>query len=109
MENDNNKMNPFFKLLIIFFIIFIAFYIALESGYYPSRIEKKTIITNKEITKFEEDIKKGKAINEKGYIKEDINYSNFVTKAGNGLTFTLGKIIEEGTKGISKAIKVLFW
>ena len=49
METKKEKTNPLVKLIIVLFIIFIAFYIALESGYYPSRIEKNTIIRTKEI------------------------------------------------------------
>lgn len=109
METEKEKMNPFFKILIALFIIFIAFYIALESGYYPSRIEKKTILTNKSIESFEQDLKKGNEISTSGYIEEEKDYSNFVTKAGTGLTYLFGKIIDEGSKGVSKTIKVLFW
>lgn len=90
-------------------MIFIAFYISLESGYYPSRIKKKTIMTNNEITSFEESIKKGNEISSNGYLEEEKDYSNFVTKAGNGLTYAVGKFIEEGIKGVNEVVKVLFW
>lgn len=109
MDNDKEKMNPFFKVLIALFIIFIAFYIALESGYYPSRVEKKTILTNKNIYEFENDLKDGNEIKKEGYIEKEEDYSNFVTKAGTNLTYLFGKVIEEGSKGVSKTIKVLFW
>ena len=109
MDYEKEKMHPFFKLLIILFIIFIGFYIALQSGYYPTRIEKKTIITNKEIENFEDVLKSGEKVSVSGYLDDDVNYSNFVTKAGNGLTITMGKVIEEGIKGVSHAMKVLFW
>ena len=66
MEDEKEKMNPFFKVLIALFIIFIGFYIALESGYYPSRVEKRTILTNKNIESFENDIKEGRKISTEG-------------------------------------------
>lgn len=109
MENEKEKMNPFFKALIALFIVFIAFYIALESGYYPSRVEKKTILTNKDIYRFENDLKNGKELSKDGYIEKEKDYSNFVTKTGTNLTYLFGKVIEEGSKGVSKTIKVLFW
>lgn len=109
MEDDKEKMNPFFKILIALFIIFIAFYIALESGYYPSRVEKKTILTSKNIENFEQKLKGGSEISSKGYIEEEKDYSNFVTKAGTNLTYLFGKIIDKGSKGVSQTIKVLFW
>lgn len=108
MEDKKEKMNPFFKLIIIFFIIFIAFYIALESGYYPSKIRKDTILTNNEIKDFEKDVKNGSYIKDEGYAKNDENYSNIVTKAGNSLTYSFGKILVEGSKGVKGVFKYLF-
>lgn len=109
METNKEKMHPFFKLLIVLFIIFIAFYISLESGYYPSKVRKDTIYTNKELNNFEKDLKNGNLISSDGYIENDINYSNFITKAGNSLTYSIGKVIVEGTKGIKEVFKYLFW
>lgn len=108
MENSKEKMHPFFKLLIILFIIFIAFYIALESGYYPSKIRKDTILTNKELNKFEKDIKDGNIISEEGYLKKEDDYSNFVTKTGNALTYSVGKVLVSTSKGFKDIFKYLF-
>lgn len=109
METKKEKMHPIYKMLIILFIIFIAFYISLESGYYPSKIKKDTVLTNKEISKFENEVKEGNIINEKGYINEKENYSNFVTKTGNLLTKSVGKILVEVSNGIKEVFKYLFW
>ena len=108
MEHSREKMHPFFKLLIVLFIVFIAFYIALESGYYPSKIRKDTILTNKELNRFEKDIKEGRVISEEGYLQKDENYSNFVTKTGNALTYNLGKALVSTSKGIKDIFKYLF-
>ena len=108
MDTNKEKMHPFFKILMVLFIIFIAFYIALESGYYPSKIRKDTILTNKELNKFENDVKNGVPINSDGYKENDNNYSNFVTKAGNALTNSLGKVLISGSKGIKDIFKYLF-
>lgn len=109
MESDKRKMHPFFKILIVLFLVFIAFYISLESGYYPSRVKKRTMITNGEISGFEESIRQGKEISASGYLEEEKDYSNFATKAANGLTYAVGKLIEEGIKGVNEVVKVLFW
>ena len=42
------KVNPFFKILFVFFLIFIALYIALESGYYDVKMGRKATITEEE-------------------------------------------------------------
>lgn len=110
MEDKKEKMHPFFKLLIILFFIFFAFYISLVSGYYPSRVQKKALVTNEKLQAFENDLNKDdNVIKKTGYIEEDINYSNFVTKTGSALTNTLGKIIDKTSKGIKDVFKLLFW
>lgn len=108
MEEKKQK-NPFFKIVFILFLIFIAFYIALESGYYPNQVSKKTIKVNSEIKEFEENIKNNQLIKKSGYIEKEENYSNIVTKAGNALTYSFGKVIFEGIKGVKKTAKILFW
>ena len=109
METKREKMHPFFKLMILLFLIFIAFYISLQSGYYPSRVQKRAILTSEKINKFDNDIRNNKEIVAGSYMDDNIDYSNFVTKAGNGLTYTLGKAIEKGIKGIKSTMKILFW
>lgn len=109
MEYKKEKMHPFFKLMIILFLIFIAFYISLQSGYYPSRVQKRTLLTQESVNKFNSDIKNNQEIIAGSYINDDIDYSNFVTKAGNGLTYSLGKIIEKSIEGVKGTIKILFW
>ena len=109
MEYKKEKMHPFFKLMIILFLIFIAFYISLQSGYYPSRVQKRTLLTQESVNRFNSDIKNNQEIIAGSYTNEDIDYSNFVTKAGNGLTYSLGKIIEKSIKGVKGTIKILFW
>ena len=108
MEYKKEKMHPFFKLMIILFLIFIAFYISLQSGYYPSRVQKRTLLTQESVNRFNSDIKNNQEIIAGSYTNEDIDYSNFVTKAGNGLTYSLGKIIEKSIKGVKGTIKILF-
>jgi len=106
---EKEKKNPFFRILFILFLVFIAFYIALESGYYPNQISKKTLKTNEEVQKFEVKIKNRETIKKSGYIEKDVNYSNALTKTGNALTYSFGKVIFEGVKGVKKTAKILFW
>ena len=108
MEYEKEKMHPFFKILIILFITFIGFYIALQSGYYPSKIKKDTILTNNEINKFEDDLNNGLVIKEEGYIKKEDDYSNIVTKTGNVLTYSIGKVLVEGSNSVKDIFKYLF-
>lgn len=108
MENNKKKMHPFFKILIILFFTFLCFYVALESGYYPSKVRKNAILTNNEINKFENDLDNNKVINKNGYIENNVDYSNTITKVGNTLTKSMGKLIEKSTNGVSYVFKTLF-
>ena len=51
------KSNPFLKLLLVFFLIFMALYIALESGYYDVKMGRKATITEEKLEEFENDVK----------------------------------------------------
>ena len=48
------KVNPFFKILFVFFLIFIALYIALESGYYDVKMGRKATITEEKLSMVEQ-------------------------------------------------------
>lgn len=109
MEDKKNRKNPFLKIFIILFFIFVCLYISLQSGYYPSRLTTKTILTNEKKIAFENDLKKGKPIPQNGYLEKEVNYSNFVTKTGNFLTKNLSKIIINGANGVKSIAKYLFW
>lgn len=108
MSNDKKKMHPFFKILITLFTIFICFYISIESGYYPSKVQKRVISTNAQLEEFESYIESGGQIDSDGFIEKKKDYSNFVTKAGNSLTNSVGKFLTHGVKGIGKTVKLLF-
>ena len=54
------KKNYFFNILFVLFIIFMALYIALESGYYDVKMGRKATITEEKLAEFEQDFKDGK-------------------------------------------------
>ena len=62
------KSNPFLKLLLVFFLIFMALYIALESGYYDVKMGRKATITEEKLEEFENDVKEGKRVDLKDYL-----------------------------------------
>ena len=104
------KSNLFFKVLSLLFFVFIALYIALESGYYETKIEKEVSLTNEKIKAFEEDVKNNEIINLDSYLeKKEVDYSNSVSRFGNKLTNTLAKTITRGLSGVFDIVKTLFW
>ena len=71
-----NKKNlvRFFGVTLV--ILFLCIYIGQASGYYEYSNFKRTSLTNDAITKFEDDVKKGKNIKATNYLKNDKQYDN---------------------------------
>ncbi|MBQ9833983.1 MAG: hypothetical protein IJO33_02190 [Bacilli bacterium] len=104
------KNNLFFKVLSLLFFLFIALYIALESGYYETKIEKEVTLTNEKIKAFEEDVKNNEVINLDSYLeKKEVDYSNSISRFGNKLTNSLAKTLTKGLSGVFDIVKTLFW
>jgi len=96
------KIN-FSKIIsIIILIAFLSAYYISNSGYYEYRLQERTIITNKKIKEFEQDIKNKENIDIKTYLEnEEIDYSN-------NMTNIMYKISDNGTKVVKKCIKAIF-
>ena len=99
----NKKLVKLISIVII--IIFIASYMIAESGYYEYTMQRRTIITNEKIKKFEEDIKNNKDVSTHDYIVEDyIDYTN----AFSNLGVKVGDFTEKAIKYfIKKALKLI--
>ncbi len=104
MEEEKTK-DKFIIFLTILFIIFIIIYVTKETGYYEYKVHNKTILTQKNIKKFEKDIEDGKDVSINDYVVSNyIDYSNNVSNLG----YNLGKNVEYiMNKGIKKTLKVL--
>lgn len=101
--------NPFFRILGALFLLFISFYIALESGYYEAKVSKKTAMTEESIKRFEEDIKEGKPIDVNSYTFEEHNdYSNNTTDAAIFIGSKVESFMSSGITGIFDIVKSLF-
>lgn len=100
----NNK-SPFYYVFMFLVIVFVALYIALESGYYENKVSKKVAITESAITEFENDVKEGNEIDIKEYLEDDyIDYSSGASRMGIKVS---GKIENFMTSGIEKFFKLL--
>ena len=104
------KPNYFLKLLVVLFLLFIFFYAMTKSGYYESQISKKTMLTEKKIREFEDDIKNGKVINiDNYYVTKKVDYSSFASKLGKNTTLKFSSGLEKIFKSSGKVLKKLFW
>ena len=87
------KAKKIFKLLIsTLFLLFLGLYITQALGYFDFNDNKKTVLTENAIERFEKDIKSGKKINAKDYIEEEKNYNNLLSK----ISLSLSNVIEKG-------------
>ena len=99
----------FFRVLGLLFLIFMIIYISLESGYYETKLSKKSTITKENILKFEQDIKEGKEMDITSYLpEENVDYSNKITRIGTTISESVNEVITEGLSGASKFLKKLF-
>jgi hypothetical protein len=82
MKNSKTAWLIFKRIIIILFIIFIILYFQVETGTI-SQNKNKTIITQENLKKFEEDIKNGEYIDIKNYTETNkVNTSNIVSDMG---------------------------
>lgn len=109
MEEGKKKKNPVIRILFILFIVYIAFYIAMENGYYENAINAKTTLTKEKMIEFEEDVKNGKDLDINKYIAIDSNnYENSVSKMGTSFSSTIDKIMNNAIKYTLKILESLF-
>ena len=105
-----NKQWIIFKYtLILLVIIFLLNYYSINNGYYESKINEKTKITQKNINKFEQDIKNKEYIDLKKYNKDEyIDTSNTTSKIAYKINENISNIVTKQSKEIFKFLKKLF-
>ena len=102
------KTNWFMRTLYILFFIFISLYFALESGYYESKVAKKTAMTEESIKKFEQDIKEGNPIDINSYkFETHQDYGNNTTDAAIYLGSKVEKFMSSGINDLFNLLKSL--
>ena len=86
------KNKQLFKMLaLILIILFVSLYVTQLSNYYKYFPNRKNILTEEAIERFEEDISEGKEINQKNYLVEEKNYNNSFTKLGMRISVFIEK------------------
>lgn len=97
-------------ILIAFFVFFLIVYFSGSGTYYETQLHKKTLFTEEQIKKFEQDVADGKDVSIEDYIDDKTeNYSNKTSNAGlflsKGITSYIKKGIEKTFKMISKFVE----
>ncbi len=107
--DKKKKPNYFLRVTLVLFIIFIMIYIIGQTGYYETSVRKDVMLTEEKINEFEEDVLNGEQVDLNTYIvKEDKDYSNALTTAGEGLNNTIMKIFSEGLDEVINIFDILF-
>lgn len=102
-------LNKTFKyLLILSFIAFMTLYLSQKAGYYEYTNHQTMALTEKEIKKFEKDIKEGKNINIEDYKKNiKISYSNKVSDMGSKVSKVVNNGVKDGIENFFGALNKL--
>lgn len=91
------------KIFIFLLISFTAIYLSEATGYYEVANYKKRVMTEENIKKFEKDVKEGKNIDLKNYIKDDKkSYESKVSKFGNAMSNEIEKYVVGGLNNTFK-------
>lgn len=93
------KNKVFLCIFLSLFIFFVILLLAQSQGYYKNRNEKAKVLTEEQITSFEEDIRNGKKVNIKKYVLyEDKDYSNKVSSDIYKLSLKLENAVDTTIK-----------
>ena len=101
-------IHPFFKILIVFFLIYCVLFIMNETGYYEKSVKNRTILTEQKRREFEKNIDDGKTLSIVSYLPQRVDYSNALTKGANYLSNRLGDIVDNNVDSIWAFFKTLF-
>lgn len=106
---EKKKKNHFLSLLSILFIIFAAYMVAYNSGYYEANISRKSRITEEKLQEFERDVKDGKEIDIKNYVENEyVDYSSSLSKLGNRFSSSIDTFMDSGLSDFFEFLGKLF-
>lgn len=98
MDKKDNKLSKIVvKIFYLLLISFIVLYFSKINGYYEFVNHNQVEMTDNEIKKFEKDIKDGKNITAKDYIKDNKKtYNNLISDIGYNLSEQVSNIVTNG-------------
>ncbi len=108
MEKKKNG-NWFFRVMMVLFIMFLCLYSMSINGYVESVNMKRTLLTEEQISKFENDVNDGKYVDMNDYsLKEDVDYSNKVSDFGEKLSELIGVVARKSIDMFNNLFAYLF-
>lgn len=109
MENNKKKNNYFIRLIFVLFIIYLCVYAIGENGFIERKYSNKTLYTEEQIKKFEDDVLNGKEIDINKYLSnEESDYSNSISKLGEDMSNLINVGADKLDKLLSSVFQFLF-
>lgn len=105
--NEKKKKNWFLNILGVLFVIYIALYIMDSLGYYNIAAKNK-VITEEKLQEFEADVKSGKEIDLKEYVRDTTNYKNTYSNIGYNISMGIDNVLNKGLSNVGELLKKLF-
>lgn len=100
-----NKKKIFKDVFILFFLAFIISYIIEKTGYYEYNLQKKTVMTNESISRFEKDLAEGKDVTLEDYIvTTEKDYTTPITRTTNKVSVKFNKLLKNGIEGVFRIV-----
>ncbi len=104
-----NPYRHFWRIIIILAIIYCGLLIALESGYYQTKMQQKAIFTTEQIKKFEQDVAEGKKLDLEQYLPVKTNtYQNNIAQFGLSISNNVEKFMAVGINDLFGVLGKLF-
>ena len=93
------------SLFFIFFLAFIVSYIIERSGYYEYNLQKRTILTNESMRRFEKDVSEGKDVTLEDYaVPTSKDYTTSLTRETNRVSVGVNKVLKKGIEGVFRLL-----
>lgn len=100
-----NKKKIAKNIFIILFLAFIVSYVIEKTGYYEYNLQKKTIMTNESISRFEKDLAEGKDVTMEDYVvSTEKDYTSVLTRTTNKVSIKVNKILKRGIEEVFKIV-----
>ncbi len=91
---ETKVYNVFKVITLLLFIIFLTLFFASNTGYYDYENRKTVNLTEKQIKKFEQDVRDGKNLSLENYlVKPQNNNPSFLAKIGSKTSKTISNVI----------------
>ena len=110
MENEDiKKSNIYIRILFVLIIVFICLYSIERNGFVEKNYENKTLYTEEQIRKYENDVKSGAIMDDVDYhLNEVVDYSNESSRLGEKVSNLITKCSRKSIEILKNFFSYLF-